>query len=71
MMGIYGNAVRRRCGWHIIHQGCKNILFQKFITGADKDEETKEVVGKVKTWVQESLMKKVESAEEYNVYVVY
>jgi hypothetical protein len=68
-MGIYGNAVRRRCGWHIIHQGCKNILFPKFITGVDKDGLTKEVVGRVKMWVQRSLMKNVETDDEFRVYV--
>ena len=67
--GIYGEAKWRRCGWHIIHQGCKNILYTCFITGNKNNQELKEVIGNVKAWVQESLMKEVEDEREYKMYV--
>jgi hypothetical protein len=67
LMGVYGNAVRRRCGWHILHQGIKNILYQKYITGEDKNDETKEVVENITVWIQNLLMKTVENEEEYNM----
>ena len=69
-MGIYGGAFRRRCGWHILHQGCKNILFKRYVNITDRGNETKEVVGNIKVWIQESLMKEVENEEEYNWYVM-
>jgi hypothetical protein len=65
-----GNAIRRRCGWHIVQQGCKNIPFQKFITGADKNDETKDVVSRIKVWIQESLMKEVETKESMKCKLV-
>ena len=68
-MGIYGSAIRRRCGWHILHQGCKNILFRRFITCADKTEATIKVVENVKVWIQQSIMKEVEDRHEYEMYV--
>ena len=68
--GVYGGAKRRRCGWHIIHQGCKNILFKKYICGNNKSDKLKEVVNNVKAWIQESLMKGVEDEREYKMYVL-
>ena len=54
-LGTYGGAKRRRCGWHILNQGCKNILFKRFICGADKTDKTVKVVEKIKVWIQESI----------------
>lgn len=65
--GIYGIGTRRRCGWHILHQGIKNILFRRFINGADKTDDTVAVVERIKVWIQQSMMKGVESALEYNM----
>lgn len=67
--GVFGGAQRRRCGWHIIHQGCKNILFKRFISGNNKSEALKRVVNNMKAWIQESLMKEVEDEREYTMYV--
>jgi hypothetical protein len=69
--GIYGSAIRRRCGWHIVHQGCKNILFRRFVCGADKTDATIKVVETVKSWIQQSIMKEVEDENEYNMYVYH
>lgn len=70
-MGVYGDAKRRRCGWHVLHQGIKNILFQKFISVLDKSADVIQVVGHVKGWIQESLMKNVETELEYHMYVLH
>lgn len=68
-IGTYGNAHRRRCGWHILHQGCKNILYTKYITCVDKCDKLQTIVGNMKAWIQESLMKEVENEDEYTTYV--
>ena len=65
--GVYGSAIRRRCGWHIIHQGCKNILLGRYITSRNISEDLKVVISNVKAWIQESLMKEIEDAREYEM----
>ena len=66
-LGIFGDAKRRRCGWHIVHQGCKNILLKRFICSSNMTDALKEVIQVVKVWIQQSLMKDVESAREYEM----
>ena len=60
--GIYGDAKRRRCGWHIIEKGSTKWL--KY-----QEDDRKKVVSIMKFWLQESLMKNVERVDEYNRYV--
>lgn len=55
---IYGNAVRRRCGWHIIEKGTSFHL--------RCPSNTKDVIANMKLWVQESLMKNNETEDEYS-----
>ena len=59
-LNVYGNAQRRRCGWHIIEKG--TTLRLRF---AASNTNAKNVVSLTKLWVQESLMKGVETEEEY------
>lgn len=61
---IYGDAKRRRCGWHIIEKGAT-----KHLRHLCRGKEKQNVVAIVKLWLQESLMKNVESMYEYNRYV--
>jgi hypothetical protein len=70
-IGIFGDAMRRRCGWHILHQGCKNILLKRFICASNMTKALHDVIEVVKVWIQESLMKDVEDDREFGMYVTY
>jgi MULE transposase domain len=57
---IYGDSVRRRCGWHIIEKGTTFHL--RFPSAKNSVQD---IVAVMKLWVQESLMKDVETENEY------
>jgi hypothetical protein len=61
---VYGDARRRRCGWHIIEKG-STVHLRSTI----KCLKFQAVVSVMKLWIQESLMKGVETEDEYNRYV--
>jgi hypothetical protein len=58
---VYGGAMRRRCGWHIIEKG-STVHLRSSIKG----KKFQEIVSIMKIWVQESLMKDVETEDEYS-----
>ena len=61
--GIYGEAKRRRCGWHIIGKGSQVRL--RWPNCDKKNTNVKKIVSIMKWWVYESLMKDVETVYEY------
>lgn len=63
---VYGDAIRRRCGWHIIEKGSTFHLHSPV-----KGVNFKKIVSIMKLWVQESLMKDVETEDEYNRYGMF
>jgi hypothetical protein len=64
MAGVYGKAMRRRCGWHINEKGSALHL-----SGFANNQIMQIAIKITKKWVQESLMKGVETAAEYLAYV--
>ena len=60
---IYGDAKRRRCGWHIVEKGSTYHIRYTLL-----ENNMKNVVEVVKKWVYQLLMKDVETEDEYQRY---
>ncbi|KAG7372657.1 MULE transposase domain containing protein [Nitzschia inconspicua] len=56
---VFTKCVRRRCGWHIIHQGWK-----QHVGSVGRSEEAKEIAKRIRSWLY-SFMKSVETLDEY------
>ncbi|KAG7348387.1 MULE transposase domain containing protein [Nitzschia inconspicua] len=56
---VFTKCVRRRCGWHIIHQGWK-----QHVGSLGRSEEAKEIAKRIRSWLY-SFMKSIESLDEY------
>lgn len=61
---VFKNSKRRRCGWHIIEKG-----WERNVSGLGRTREAKHVESVVKQWIY-SLMKDIETAVEYRMYVI-
>ena len=59
---VFENAKRRRCGWHIVEKG-----WQRHVTNLGTTSEAKALANFLKNWIYSSLMKDVETTEEYEV----
>ncbi|KAG7356565.1 MULE transposase domain containing protein [Nitzschia inconspicua] len=52
---VFTKCVRRRCGWHIIHQGWK-----QHVGSVGRSEEAKEIAKRIRSWLY-SFMKSVDT----------
>jgi MULE transposase domain len=59
---VFTKAKRRRCGWHIVEKG-----WHRYVSNLGKSPEAKTLTTIVKDWIYSSLMKDVETMEEYEM----
>ncbi len=61
---VFRNSKRRRCGWHIVEKGWQRHMKGSLV----KSDAALHVASVVKNWLY-SLMKDIETATEYEMYV--
>lgn len=69
IIAVFVNAIRRRCGWHIVDRAWNNHIGQNLGGRSHpKREQIKNLVQTIKNWLY-SMMKDIETPKEYQVYV--